>query len=119
MWLLKPGEAGQGRKTVLGKIYPSEKYNDYSCVICLLNLKQGRMKQYYLHNGQHLVGPFTSDELREKNITRETFVWKEDQNDWIKANEIPALVNIFADTVPQFRAEYLAVNIFRKQIQKK
>ena len=77
------------------------------------------MKQYYLHNGQNLVGPFTSEELKEKNITRETFVWKEDQNDWIKANEIPALKNIFADTVHRFRAEYLSVIIFQKQLQKK
>lgn len=77
------------------------------------------MKQYYLHNGQQLLGPFTSEELKEKNITRETFVWKVDQNDWIQANEIPALVNIFAETVPSLRHEYLSVAIFQKHVVKK
>ncbi len=77
------------------------------------------MKQYYLHNGQNLVGPFTSDELKEKNITGETFVWKEDQHDWLKANEIPALMNIFGNAVPHFPAEYLSVTIFQKHQPKK
>jgi hypothetical protein len=77
------------------------------------------MKEYYLHNGQNLLGPFSSDELKEKNISRETFVWKEDQNDWIKANEIPALVNIFGSTAAPFNAEYLSVIIFQKHSQKK
>ena len=77
------------------------------------------MKEYYLHNGQTLVGPFTPAELKKKNITRETFVWKENQNDWIKANEIPALIDIFSNTVPRFRAEYLSVIIFQKHQQKK
>ena len=72
------------------------------------------MKEYYLHNGQKLVGPFTPAELKEKNITGETFVWKEDQSDWIKANEIPALTDIFNNTVRPFRAEYLSVIIFQK-----
>ncbi len=72
------------------------------------------MREYYLHNGSQLVGPFTPEELREKNITGETFVWKEDQNDWIKANEIPALMNIFDNSIPRFPAEYLSVIIFQK-----
>ena len=76
------------------------------------------MKQYYLHNSQKLLGPFTSEELKEKNITSETFVWKEDQNDWIKANEIPELTDIFSNAVPHFRAEYLSVSIFQKHQQK-
>ena len=71
------------------------------------------MKQYYLHNGRNLVGPFTPEELKEKNITGETFVWKEDQHDWIKANDIPALINIFSNSVRQFPAEYLSVVIFQ------
>lgn len=76
------------------------------------------MKEYYLHNGQKLVGPFSSEELKDKNITRETFVWKQDQNDWIQANEIPALKNIFGTTAPLFRAEYLSVTIFQKHPKK-
>ena len=77
------------------------------------------MKEYYLHNGQNLLGPFSPGELKEKNITSETFVWKEDQNDWIKANEIPALINIFSNVIPHFRAEYLSVRIFQKPQEKK
>jgi hypothetical protein len=63
------------------------------------------------------VGPFTPEELKEKNITGETFVWKEDQNDWIKANEIPALINAFRNSGHQFPAEFLSVIIFQKYRQ--
>ncbi len=77
------------------------------------------MKQYYLHNGQNLVGPFTSEELTEKNISGETFVWQVDQDDWIKASEIPALNNFFSHTIPFFPAEYLSVTIFQKYQPKK
>jgi hypothetical protein len=77
------------------------------------------MKHYYLHNGQNLLGPFSPEELKEKNISRETFVWKEDQNDWIQANEIPALAGIFSTAIHHFSAEYLSVRIFQKQSLKK
>lgn len=62
------------------------------------------MKQFYLHDGQNQIGPFSSEELKEKNITRDTFVWKEGMTDWKKAGEVTELNNLFVNTPPPFKA---------------
>ena len=62
------------------------------------------MSQDYLHDGQNQIGPFSIDELMRKNISGETFVWKEGMADWVKAKEIPDLKEIFGNTPPPFRA---------------
>ncbi len=62
------------------------------------------MKQYYLHDGQNQLGPFSPDELKEKSINMETFVWKEGMTDWVKAKEIPELSALLINTPPPFKA---------------
>lgn len=66
------------------------------------------MKQYFLHDGQNQLGPFSPEELKEKNITADTFVWKEGMSDWVKAKDIAELNGIFINTPPPFKS---AVNI--------
>jgi len=66
------------------------------------------MKQYFLHDGQRQIGPFSIEELKERNITNETFVWKEGMSDWVKAVEIVELKTMLASTPPPFK---VAANI--------
>ena len=58
------------------------------------------MKQYYLHNGSENIGPFEKEELKAKNITKNTQIWSEDMLDWKKAGEIDDLKDILKPTPP-------------------
>lgn len=53
------------------------------------------MKKYFYTDGTNNFGPFTLEELREKNITRETKVWFQELGDWKPAGNIPELTEIF------------------------
>jgi hypothetical protein len=44
--------------------------------------------KYYIHHENQQKGPFSISELKMENITRETLIWFEGQNDWKKAEEI-------------------------------
>jgi GYF domain 2 len=76
------------------------------------------MKQYYLHDGQNQIGPFSSEELKEKNINQETYVWKEGMTDWVKANEIAELKALFTNTPPPFKGAAVKVQIAPTTTQK-
>ena len=39
------------------------------------------MSKYYYHNGTDKQGPFTMEELRNENISQDTYVWYEGLND--------------------------------------
>src|SRR5687768_7180297 len=54
------------------------------------------MVQYYYTDGIERYGPFTIEQLRERNITRETLVWKEGMADWAPANQLNELQALFA-----------------------
>lgn len=53
------------------------------------------MKNYYYADGKEQKGPFTLDELKELNITKETKVWYEGMAKWGKAGEIESLSSLF------------------------
>jgi len=57
------------------------------------------MRKYYYTDGTTNYGPFSLEELKEKGITRETFVWFQGMNEWQKAGSVPELNELFA-TVP-------------------
>lgn len=59
------------------------------------------MKKYFYSDEAISFGPFTLEELREKRITRETYVWFEELGEWEKAGEIPELNDLFA-IIPPF-----------------
>ncbi|MCK4345981.1 MAG: DUF4339 domain-containing protein [Bacteroidales bacterium] len=40
------------------------------------------MKKYFYTDGTNKFGPFTFEELKEKNISRETKVWFQELDDW-------------------------------------
>jgi hypothetical protein len=47
------------------------------------------MSQYYYTDGKERYGPFTLEQLKEKNIGGDTLVWKEGMADWQPANSLP------------------------------
>ena len=53
------------------------------------------MKKYFYTDGTNNFGPFTLEELREKNITRETKVWFQELGTWKPAGAVPELTDIF------------------------
>ena len=60
------------------------------------------MKEYFIHIGQQ-EGPFTLEQLRAKNLTRDTPVWYEGLNDWSTIGEVPELRFVAKATPPPFK----------------
>ena len=60
------------------------------------------MSQYYYTDGKERYGPYTLDELKDKNITQETLVWKEGLVDWVPARNLSDLQSLFLST-PDFQ----------------
>lgn len=58
------------------------------------------MYKFYLHNGKNQDGPFTKTELKEKNITKTTEIWYEGLADWVKAENIEELKDLFDNKTP-------------------
>lgn len=54
------------------------------------------MKKYFYSDGANYYGPFTIEELKEKEITRETIIWFKGLEEWKKASAIQELDNLFA-----------------------
>lgn len=54
------------------------------------------MKYYYISDGQNQIGPLSRQELSDKNITRETWIWYEGLSEWQKAGDIEELAELFA-----------------------
>lgn len=62
------------------------------------------MKIYYLHIGEKQSGPFDIEELKQKDITKETPIWYQGLNDWTTAGEINELSSFFQGTPPPLKA---------------
>ena len=58
------------------------------------------MSKFFIHKDDEQQGPFTTDELKDLKITRETMVWFEGADDWKKAVEIEDLQEIFKGVPP-------------------
>jgi hypothetical protein len=58
------------------------------------------MKKFYLHNGTDQQGPFDIEDLRVKNITKETSIWFEGLPEWTTADKIDELKELFNKTTP-------------------
>jgi hypothetical protein len=53
------------------------------------------MTKYYFTDGKERFGPFTIEELKDKNIKPETLVWKEGLVDWVSARNLSDLQVLF------------------------
>lgn len=61
------------------------------------------MKKYFYSDGKDKFGPFSTDELKEKNISRETLVWHKDLEDWQAADSVSELKEIFFLSPPPLK----------------
>lgn len=58
------------------------------------------MKNYYLHNGKQQLGPFSLEQLKDKQLSNDTPVWSNDLPDWTKAGEVPELQELLINNTP-------------------
>ncbi len=68
------------------------------------------MKKYFYTDGKEKFGPFTFEELKEKEISRETLIWFEGLNEWKSAGEISELKDIFTILPPPVKNETINKN---------
>lgn len=78
-------------------------------------MEQTIIKYFYVE-GSHTYGPYTLDELRGKNIARDTKVWFQELGDWKPAGSIPELNDLFKLVPPPISAyknpNYTTMNEF-------
>lgn len=58
------------------------------------------MKKYFLHNGTEQQGPFDLDDLKSRNITRETKIWYDGLLNWVTAKDVDELKSLFSSSPP-------------------
>jgi len=56
--------------------------------------------EYFITDGVSNFGPFTLDQLREKNINPATKIWYSGLTGWTAAGEIPELAALLSSTPP-------------------
>lgn len=61
------------------------------------------MREYFLHQGNEQEGPFTIDELKNKNITKQTSIWYDGLPEWTVAGNIEELSLLFKVLPPEFK----------------
>lgn len=54
------------------------------------------LNKYYVAEGGSKSGPFSIDELKTKNITRDTLVWTEGMGDWRRAGDLAELSGLWS-----------------------
>jgi len=59
------------------------------------------MKKYYYTDRKEKFGPFTKEELIEKNISRGTLVWTSELSVWKPAGNIPELAEMLPPPIPE------------------
>lgn len=63
------------------------------------------MKSYYYTDGKTNYGPFTTEELKGKNLTGEVFIWTDSFPEWKKLKDVPELKDVMGTVPPPFRNE--------------
>ena len=58
------------------------------------------MKKYHYSNGDNQFGPLTIEELKDSKITKDTIVWYEGLDNWVKAGEVDELKELFKSIPP-------------------
>ncbi len=60
------------------------------------------MATYFIHDDKNLQGPFSFEELKDKELKKDTPVWTEGLDNWVTAVEIPELRPLLAVAPPPF-----------------
>lgn len=63
------------------------------------------MKKYFYSHGNEKHGPFSLEEMKTKNIRKETLIWYEGLSDWTPAGDIQVFVDILEITPPPLTAD--------------
>ncbi len=58
------------------------------------------MSKYYYAKDNERFGPYSLDELTNKEITKETLIWYKGLPEWITASEVDELQTLFEDVPP-------------------
>lgn len=63
------------------------------------------MKKYHYSDEVNQFGPFAIEELKDKNISRDTMVWYQGLENWVKASEIDELKELLNSTPPPLNSD--------------
>lgn len=58
------------------------------------------MRNYYLHNGTEQQGPYTFQDLKNRNIKKDTQIWYEGLTEWTTAGQVYELKGLFITPPP-------------------
>lgn len=61
------------------------------------------MKKYFYTNGVNKIGPFTLEELKEQNLSRETLIWYYGLDKWKELSEIEELHSLTNSIPPPLK----------------
>ena len=56
------------------------------------------MNKYYIREHDESIGPLTTEQIKTKNITKETWIWREGLEDWVQVKDLKEL-ELFFKTV--------------------
>lgn len=62
------------------------------------------MKQYYYSDGLSKHGPFSLEELKARNLSRNTMLWHHPMEHWLPAEQFPELQDLFGDEPPEVQS---------------
>lgn len=72
------------------------------------------MKKYFLHDGSQQAGPFDIEELKTKNLNRDTPIWFEGLEEWTTISKVDELKEIITVTPPPFAAKLVSPPLVQK-----
>jgi hypothetical protein len=70
------------------------------------------MKKYFFIENEIQKGPFSIDDLKDKNIHKKTLVWTEDFDNWVEANniiELKGIIKIIPPPLPNNTTKHIKV----------
>lgn len=59
------------------------------------------MRKYFLHDGNQELGPFDFEQIKSKNIKKDTQIWYDGLENWVTADKLEELQSLIIATPPQ------------------
>lgn len=59
--------------------------------------------KYYIYDDDDQHGPFSFDELKSKNLTRSTMIWREGLDEWTRADDVEELKPLLQSVPPSIK----------------
>lgn len=63
------------------------------------------MTQYFYLDGKNRLGPFSLEEMKSQNLTRDTKVWYYGLDDWTNLSEVADLKEVFLSIPPELKVK--------------